>query len=72
MACLHGAVARLCDGAHGCEGELRRGGQSAVDEALEDGAAGACGWREVDVDVSDKGGCCVCDENERDEAAESN
>lgn len=72
MACLHGAVARLCDGAHGREGKLRRGGQSAVDEALEDGAAGARGWRESEVDVSDKGGCCVSDEDEGDDATESN
>lgn len=72
MACLHGAEARLCNGAHGREGKVRRRGEGAVDEALEDRAAGASGWREVDVDVSDKGGCCVCNEDERDEAAESN
>lgn len=43
-----------------------------MDEALEDWTACACGWREVDVDVSDEGGCGVCDEDEGDEAAESN
>lgn len=43
-----------------------------MDEALENWSAGACGWREVDVNVCDKGGCCICNEDERDEATESN
>jgi hypothetical protein len=72
MARLHGAVARLRDGAHGGEGDLRGRGQGAVDEALENWTAGACGWGEADVDVGNKGRCCVCDEDERDEAAKGN
>ena len=66
---MNAAVARLGDGAHGGESERCRGREGA-DEALKDSARGTGVWGEMDVDVSDKGGCCVGDKEYGDDAAE--
>lgn len=66
---LRATVARLGNGTHGGDGESR-GWRHGEHEALEGGARDASSGGEVHVYVGDEGGGGVCEEQERDDAAE--